>query len=468
MPLAPQITNTPSTIVVNTDFTITSVANVQENTTFYQGTAPAANAIGDIWFDTSNGNKQYRWDGSSWVAVQDTAIATAQTTANAAQTTANTALSNAATAYTTAQNSLQPSAYAIQNPTTKQLSSIDATGLTVYSGGSPTSGARVVLNSVGLAGYNSSGVATFSVSASTGDAIFKGNIAGASIIGSDLNISGNCIIKPTGELIATSATITGAVNATSGYFGTISNGFSINSTGMVGVGGGTIIGGTITTSSGSNQVRMVGSSNTLEFVYGGTTVGQIYPYSSGGIYFRYSTGGGPYMILGSGSVALYGDSSNSISVSSSGINTAGTITSAGDINLNSTNELRVPYAYSTTVTNAATVWISSTGQLRRSTASSQRYKTDIVDLTSVPELDPKALYSLPVRAFRFKDGYLSATDDRVDSLVPGFIAEEMDAIYPIAVDYTEGVETWNDRLLVPALLSLIQDLNNRIKELEGN
>lgn len=89
MPLAPQITNTPSTIVVNTDFTVTSVANVQETTTFYQATAPDANAIGDIWFDTANGNKQYRWDGSSWTAVQDTAIATAQTTANNALTSAN-------------------------------------------------------------------------------------------------------------------------------------------------------------------------------------------------------------------------------------------------------------------------------------------------------------------------------------------------------------------------------------------
>jgi hypothetical protein len=48
------------------------------------------------------------------------------------------------------------------------------------------------------------------------------------------------------DITATGATITGTINATSGYFGTVSNGFSISSTGLVGVGSGTIIGGTIT------------------------------------------------------------------------------------------------------------------------------------------------------------------------------------------------------------------------------
>jgi hypothetical protein len=85
----------------------------------------------------------------------------------------------------------------------------------------------------------------------------------------------------------------------------------------------------------------------------------------------------------------------------------------------------------------------------------------------VPELNPTALYELPVRAFRFNKDYLPELDDRADVLVPGFIAEEVDAIYPAAADYNDGkVETWNDRMLVPGLLALIQDLNNRVKELE--
>ncbi len=44
---------------------------------------------GDIWFDTNDGNKQYYYTGTAWVSVQDTAIAAAQSAANAAQTTAD-------------------------------------------------------------------------------------------------------------------------------------------------------------------------------------------------------------------------------------------------------------------------------------------------------------------------------------------------------------------------------------------
>jgi hypothetical protein len=47
-------------------------------TTFYNDNAPTAEGIGDLWVDTNDGNKLYRWSGSAWVSVQDTAIATAQ------------------------------------------------------------------------------------------------------------------------------------------------------------------------------------------------------------------------------------------------------------------------------------------------------------------------------------------------------------------------------------------------------
>jgi hypothetical protein len=54
-------------------------------------------------------------------------------------------------------------------------------------------------------------------------------------------------------------------------------------------------------------------------------------------------------------------------------------------------------------------------------------------------------------------------------MIPGFIAEELDEVYPIATDYDEnGPVSWNDRLLIPALVKLVQDLNKRIKLLEGN
>lgn len=56
---------------------------------FFQTSAPTATGVGDIWFDTDDGNKMYRWNGSSWVVAQDTAITTAINAASDAQATAD-------------------------------------------------------------------------------------------------------------------------------------------------------------------------------------------------------------------------------------------------------------------------------------------------------------------------------------------------------------------------------------------
>lgn len=393
-----------------------------------------------------------------------------------AQAQAVQALAQATIAYNEAIQSLQPSASTIVNAS-NQITAIAANGITVYSGSSSSSGARVVMNSLGLAGYDSSNNATFSISASTGAAVFSGSVTGSTITGGTLNIAGNAIINSSGLLTATGATITGTINATAGYFGTVSNGWSISSTGITGVGtgsitggainGSVITGGTIQTSAGTTAVKMVGSTNSIDFIYGGATVGKIIPWTSNGIYISYGSGSYPATYVGSSTAVLAGSSTIDIYSGSTGNGYDGTFTGYGDFNITSSYELRVPFAYSNTTTNAATVWISSTGQLRRSTASSERYKTDIVNLVDVPELDPTALYNLPVRAFRFKPEYLKDTDDRANLLVPGFIAEEVDAIYPIAADYIDSVESWNDRMIVPALLALIQEQNERIKILEG-
>ena len=58
-------------------------------TTYYQALAPTTTIIGDLWIDTDDGNKLYRWNGSSWVSVQDTGIQSALTAASNAQTTAD-------------------------------------------------------------------------------------------------------------------------------------------------------------------------------------------------------------------------------------------------------------------------------------------------------------------------------------------------------------------------------------------
>lgn len=41
------------------------------NQTFVGGSAPTANAVGDLWIDTSNNNEIKRWDGSAWQPLRD-------------------------------------------------------------------------------------------------------------------------------------------------------------------------------------------------------------------------------------------------------------------------------------------------------------------------------------------------------------------------------------------------------------
>lgn len=62
-----------------------------KNTIYSQTTAPSSASlkINDIWYDTDDGNKLYVWNGTSWVNIQDTAIAAAAAAATAAQSTAD-------------------------------------------------------------------------------------------------------------------------------------------------------------------------------------------------------------------------------------------------------------------------------------------------------------------------------------------------------------------------------------------
>jgi hypothetical protein len=62
-----------------------------KNTIYYQTTAPSSGSLktNDIWYDTDDGNKLYVWNGTSWVNIQDTAIAAAAAAATAAQSTAD-------------------------------------------------------------------------------------------------------------------------------------------------------------------------------------------------------------------------------------------------------------------------------------------------------------------------------------------------------------------------------------------
>lgn len=402
-----------------------------KNRTYYASSAPVGTfTVGDIWFDTSTGNKPYRWNGSSWISVQDASIATALSTANAAQSTANG-----------------------KNKVTYSLSSPSGSGTAAGDIWWQYNGSGVI---IGQWEWNGSSWASKTIGSAVIANLDAGKItAGTISVAISLEaatITGGSININSGTFVVTN---TGNVTITAGSFNINSGTFKVSSAGVM-----EAIGAIISTNSGSNSITFDGVNNAIRFKNGGVVVGQIYPWASNGIYLSYSTGTYPAMYVGSSTATLAGSSTTDISSGSSSNSINGSTYCYGNFYL--PNHV--------TTAAAANAWINSTsGFIARSTASSQRYKEDIVNLIDVPELDPKALYSLPVRAFRFKADYLPEEDDRSGVLVPGFIAEEVDAIYPIAADYVEGegVETWNDRMLIPSLLALVQDLNNRVKQLEG-
>jgi hypothetical protein len=173
-----------------TDPTAQATAD-SKNATYYQDAQPTGGTyeVGDMWVDTNDDNKLYTWDGSAWALTQDSATA-----ADAAQTAYNAAIA-----------SLQPSASTIVNAS-NQITAVNTNGITVYSGGSATTGARIVMNSAGIAGFDATSTdantgATFSISASTGAAVFKGSIQSGSTI-SGTGITGSTI---TGGTIKTAA-----------------------------------------------------------------------------------------------------------------------------------------------------------------------------------------------------------------------------------------------------------------------
>lgn len=115
--------------------------------------------------------------------------------------------------------------------------------------------------------------------------------------------------------------------------------------------------------------------------------------------------------------------------------------------------------------DVANVHISSEGYFYRVSSSSRRYKTD--ESTDLGDIKPEKLYKLPVKVFRYKDGYLDETDNFSGRKVIGFIAEDVEKIFPEAVSYEDGApETWKERIMIPAMLKLIQEQNERLERLE--
>ena len=98
-------------------------------------------------------------------------------------------------------------------------------------------------------------------------------------------------------------------------------------------------------------------------------------------------------------------------------------------------------------------------------SSSKRYKDHVKDM-AIEEAEK--ILEVPVVWFKYKEGYLNATDWLNGKELPGFYAEDIYNIFPQATQLNENgePEDWNYRVLIPAMLKLIQELYKE-KEQKG-
>ena len=124
-----------------------------------------------------------------------------------------------------------------------------------------------------------------------------------------------------------------------------------------------------------------------------------------------------------------------------------------------------------TVSGAAPLYVNSSRVITTAT-SSKRYKENITeDLDD--NLNPDKLYDLPVVQYNYKPEYKD--NALVAGTQIGVTAEDVAEHYPNACIYNENgePESWQDRIMIPAMLKLIQEqktaidnLKNRVEALE--
>lgn len=138
-----------------------------------------------------------------------------------------------------------------------------------------------------------------------------------------------------------------------------------------------------------------------------------------------------------------------------------------DIRSNGAGTAYIRYNY-----NSSGYWAikgtNQTGNIAVQGSSAKRYKHDITDDIS-EELDPHKLYELTMKQFVFNDDCESwEYPDLKGKTLPGFIAEDVEEIYPsAAIHNNDGdIENWDVRRIVPGMLKLIQEQHDEIESLK--
>jgi hypothetical protein len=396
-----------------------------KNRIYRQTTMPTTGPFseGDLWFDTDDDNRFYRYTGGAFSAFSLGNNAIASLSAN--KLTAGT---------------IDASVITVSNINAGNIS----TGVLAAD--------RISANSITGGKLAVGTIEAVSIAAGT---ITGGKIAASTITAGNIAVATITATQIAGGTITAAEIAANTITAAEIQAGSIT---------VDRLSAGTLTAFTLQTSTGARRVVIQASSNAIRFMESSSFVGAIVPASTSGIVMHYggtpdpSANTYPQVYVSSGSSQIAYSSGIYCEASSTGIVMNGNVYTL-DAFYNQD---------ASTSANAANTRMDTDGRTRRSTASSARFKDDITDIANVPEMAPAKLLSLPIRAFKFKADYLDPTDNRAGMMVPGLVAEEVAEHYPIAADHSDGtVENWNERFIIPGMLALIQDLHARVTTLEG-
>lgn len=112
--------------------------------------------------------------------------------------------------------------------------------------------------------------------------------------------------------------------------------------------------------------------------------------------------------------------------------------------------------------------VTDTGALRKYSGSSKRYKKNIRNLNESELESIRGLYDVDVKSWEYKEGYIDEDDDLYHKTIFGVIAEDVTEKIPILQELDENgfVMNYKDRLLLNAMLVLLQEQHTEIEELK--
>jgi hypothetical protein len=406
-----------------------------KNHIYRQGTQPASGMrTGDLWYDTSTGNKPYIYDGTSWQSAQDASIGTTLGVANAAQTTADG-----------------------KNKVTYSASAPGATANAVGDIWWQFSGGVIVgqWTGAGGAGWNSNIIGSTVIANLDAGKITAGTISAsislsaATITGGSINIgSGVFQVSPSGVVTINA----GAVSINSGAF-------AVSSSGAV-----TITAGTLNINTGQFVLDALGNVTTLGTVSctnltvtGGTIGG--FTVSSVGLAYGsltiWSSGNATYALTDTTRDISFRNLNLAGNAGMTALNTSGSATIGGNLNVNTVgaNSGYQPV-----------YWNPANGRFY-SSPSSKRYKENIASLPDADYL--AAILKLEPVTYTYKAKF---TDTPTHPQF-GLVAESVAKIPELGAIVNRNAKGQPDSLgfdrLAIFMIPALRQLNQKIESLQS-